>query len=124
MKNTEEKTFVFTLSKSGEKVIESTSLYSAQSILERSRESGDLVESIALRVYTLAGRCGTDFNGIHCSANLSELQSEMKKAYKAAFEDLQGNYFKDDSSCGDMEACIVTNDDWYEWVISEHRIEL
>ena len=122
MKSTEEITFVFTLSKSGEKIIKDTSLYSAQNILERSRTSGDLVESRAILVYTLVGRGGTELTGTYCSVNLSELQSEMKKAYKETIKDLQDNYLREASSCGRMKACIATTDDWYEWTISEYRI--
>jgi hypothetical protein len=85
---------------------------------------GDLIESTTMKVYILVGRCGTEFNGINCSANLNELQSQMKKAYEETIRDLLCNYSKDESSCGDMEASIVTGDSWYEWVITEHNIEI
>jgi len=124
MSDTLEMKFIFTLSQSGEKAIKGTSLYSAQSLLERTRATGDLVESTVLVVYTLAGRCGTDFNAIQCSADLRKLQSEMKKAYKETIKDLQGNYLKNESSCDKMNACIATNGDWHEWIISEHKVEL
>jgi hypothetical protein len=79
---------------------------------------------LKVNVYMLTCRCGCDMGCPLCSADYKQVYDTMKQEFDDTISGLANGYEKEESSCSEFEAVIVTSGDQYEWFITKQEIEV